>query len=305
MKLKKETRIGLIILGILAIVFWGFNFLKGRDIFKVTNDYYIKYDHIGGLKESSPVTLKGFKVGQVSYIDFDIKEPEKLMIIITIDSDVKIPKQSTALLYSADLMGSKAIELQMSDNQTFYKDKDTLSGKIQATVTMQLEPIKQGAQAMIGTVDTLLKSINLLLSEKAIQDVHTSLNSLAKVSQSISNQKSDIERIIQQTEEITSAVSSQQKNILRSIENVEAITDTLSKSRIKSLIAEMEQLTKELKLLTSNINSGQGTLGKLAQNDSLYFYLQHSGKSLDALLQDLKEHPKRYVHFSLFGKKEK
>jgi len=305
MKLKKETRIGLIILGILTIVFWGFNFLKGRDIFKVTNDYYIKYDHIGGLKESSPVTLKGFKVGQVSYIDFDIKEPEKLMIIITIDSDVKIPKQSTALLYSADLMGSKAIELQMSDNQTFYKDKDTLSGKIQATVTEQLEPIKQGAQAMIGTVDTLLKSINLLLSEKAIQDVHTSLNSLAKVSQSISNQKSDIERIIQQTEEITSAVSSQQKNILRSIENVEAITDTLSKSRIKSLIAEMEQLTKELKLLTSNINSGQGTLGKLAQNDSLYFYLQHSGKSLDALLQDLKEHPKRYVHFSLFGKKEK
>ncbi|MEI6347766.1 MAG: MlaD family protein [Bacteroidota bacterium] len=318
-KIKKEIKITLIFFITLVLFIWGINFLKGNDLFQNQRKFYAVYDNISGLMTANPVQINGFKVGMVSKIDFTNDNSGKILVEFMINESITIPKNTIAEIFSPDLLGSKAVELRLG-NGVAAKNKDTLIGKLQLgmsdQIATQIAPIKEKTERILSSMDTILLSVkgvfnlqnqqNLTASFNHIQLTLASLSSaMSSVDFIVTENKSKISNFIASLDDISKNIKNNNRKITNIIENFSSISDTLAKANFAKTIKSGEKAISDLQLMLDKVNKGEGTLGQLANNDTLYRNLQNTSESLNLLFKDMKNHPKKYVHFSIFGKKEK
>ncbi len=303
-----------------ALLLWGLNFLKGRDIFKKKITIYAVYKHVNGLSEANAVLINGFKIGQVKKISFVNDTTNRLLIEMIIESNISIPKGSVARIYSADLMGSKAIEIVPSHDRKYITDGDTLKSDIQTTlqeeVNKQVLPLKRKAETLILSIDSLISTVQLVLNkntrnnlEKSFESIHHAIKNLENITFRVdtlfSSEQGRIKRILQNVESITFNLKNNNDKIKKIIENFSVISDSLSKVDFVNTIKGAEKTLNQFSEIATKINKGEGSLGALINNDTLYNNLESSSKELNELIRDIKLNPHRYIRISVIGRNPK
>lgn len=320
MKVSKEFKIGLVVVCAIAAFIWGINFLKGSNLFSSRFYLYAVYPRIDNLIPANPVQINGFKVGQIKSISLiTIDGKTSVLVKFSLDEEIKIPKHSIARAVSADLLGTKAVEIIYSNHPEFVKNGDTLIAEteqgLKESFNKQIAPLQAKAENLIGSVDSVFSVVTLMLNAKTRQNIDETFESVRrsifslektayKMDDLIAVEKPKLSGILNNLNGITTNLNKSEQKINNVLNNFSNLSDSLSKSQLKSAISNADNTLKELNSLLTKINEGKGTLGKMAKNDSLYNNLNKSAEDLDKLLKDLKENPKRYVHFSLFGRKK-
>ena len=312
MKIKTEVKIGIIVLGTIALIIWGINFLKGKNVLKRTDVYYAVYDDVAGLKMSGSVILSGFKVGMINNIEFSKDRIDKVIVAFVINTEYNIPKNSIAQIYNSDIMGNKVIRIVPSGEKEFHKVGDTLIGNIDADmiskIQNQIAPLVESTTDVILGIDTLITSINKVLDPATQQKLQSALVNLESVTVSVSNQLSPggkLDKTFSSLQAFTLMLDENKDKLSSAFSNFESITDSVANANLTQTISNINSTFRESQILLEMINNGEGTIGLLATNDSLYNNLVSASENLSALLEDMNRNPKRYVHFSIFGKKEK
>ena len=306
LKFSKEIKAVLIILSGIFLFLLGYNFLNSTSLFKKENTLFALYENVEGLQVGTKVTVNGLSVGKVAKIDF-LSGTNKILVSFTIRNDVVFSKNSVAELYEAGLIGGKSIAIHpVYDNYLKFKSGDTLKSSVKPGLTdvvnQQIAPLQQKLEKVLSNADSLFSGVNNVLNTRGKNNLSTTLENL---SSAVKNSDEFISRL-------NSISKNQNKNINRTIENLSMITeslnkisDSLSKSSLKQTIYNFEKLSSNFNQVLKEIQNGNGTINKLIYQDSLYQNLKNSSKAIEILLKDLKSNPKRYVHFSLFGKREK
>jgi len=294
----REVKVGIMALVAIFVLYFGLNFLKGIDIFSPVSYYYASYENVGGLVASSPVYVKGFKVGQVEEVKYDFSKKESFVIKISVSNDIKLPKGAKIELYDEGLMGGKAIQLvyePINSTQTMYQPGDTVESQtgvgIMDKVTANLLP---KIESISTQTDSLIRSVRTLVANK---DLTKSLASIERTTADLSVSSSQLKKMM----------SSDVPHILSDVNTVTSdfkqISGNLKKIDFAATFASINHTIENLNLITDKVNSSEGTIGMLLNNKDLYINLSNTAASSDKLLIDLKNNPKRYVHFSLFGSK--
>lgn len=320
MKLSKEFKIGIVVVCAISAFIWGVSFLKGSNLF--SNKYYLYavYPKIDNLIPSSPLQINGYKIGQVKTMSL-IKKDGKNQVLVTflLSEDISIPKNSIARAVSADLLGAKAVEVVFSGETVYVENGDTLIAEteqgLKESFNKQLAPLQAKAENLIGSIDTVMNVVSSVLNTRTRANIDQSFESVRKAILSLeqtayklddmmASEKPKMASILTNLNGITGNLNKNEQKITNILNNFSNLSDSLAKTQLKSAVTNADNTLKELNILLAKINEGQGTIGKLAKNDSLYNNLNKSADDLDKLLKDLKENPRRYVHFSLFGRKK-
>lgn len=304
-KISRELKVGIAALVILALFYWGFSFLKGRNLFNGSlNSYYTTYKNINGLKKTSPVTISGFTVGKVLDIYFN-EDPEKkgeLIVEFTLDEDVHFSKNSIAKIYSGGIMGGKSLAIIPSYDGDDAKPGDYLKGKVEEDMFSKLDPLQAKIEDAILSIDVVAKNVGQLLNNEAIADLQSSFKKINTILSSVESTSESIDVMVKKNDD---KLNKTLTSVEATSHNLKIVSDSLAKVKILSISKKLEHTLANLDGITTGIEEGNGTLGKLVKDEELYHNLEAASKELEELLRDVKEHPKRFVHFSLFGKKEK
>lgn len=318
-KLNRESKIALIFIFALVVFVWGINFLKGSDLLQKTRRFYADYDNVSGLMTANPVLLNGFRIGLVTDMYFTDDKSGKVRVELTINKDVIIPKNSRARIINSDLLGSKAVQIILGDYGE-AKNGDLLIPEVQANlideVATQFTPIKIKAESILTSIDSIVSSMsmifnndtkeNLISSFENIKQTIIHLNgSLSSVDQVLSKDKNKLSNIIANIESISLNLKNNNAKISNALNNFSNISDTIAKANLATTIQNISTSVEQVQKMLDKINRGEGSLGQLANNDTLYNNLQGASENLNLLLKDMKENPKRYVGFSIFGNKDK
>ncbi|MGL4630818.1 MAG: MlaD family protein [Leadbetterella sp.] len=307
--MKREYKIGIFGTIALVIFYFGFNYLKGSDLFATNNEYYVYYNDATGLGISSPVIFNGVKVGRVLGMD-PVFDENKVMVTLAISKKIELSSNALAILIDDGLLGGKMIRLKLFPGGKLNADNvikgsmdmgmiDELTGKVEPTLknvdTLTLAITKlindfqytgTAVKALLGSASQTTAGVNGLVASNA-QNVNKVISDVNHLTQNLNNMVNDL--------------NSQLKPV---IGGVKSTTDSLNKLQLNQTVQALNATISDLNSTVKNINKGQGTLGKLTTNDSLYTNLENTTASLNTLLVDLKANPKRYVHFSLWGGKK-
>jgi phospholipid/cholesterol/gamma-HCH transport system substrate-binding protein len=315
--MKRQLIIGLIFAGSIALLYWGINFLKGLDIFSTNRVFYAEYDDVSGLQVAAPINVSGYKVGQVTDISFKKDQPGHLLVKFIVSENLDIPSNTVARIESADLLGSKAIVLKLGDSPVMAKSGDYLSGAQEASlmdeVSLQMLPLKAKVESLLSSFDSVLVVVQYIFNEttrdnldKTFESIRYTIANLERASSTVDTilrtQQSKLSNIFSNVESITLNIKNNNEEISRIITNFSELSDTLLMSNIKSTFENADKTMYELSEITRKINSGEGSVGMLLTNDTLYNNLEKASKELDLLLEDMRLNPNRYIHFSVFGK---
>lgn len=306
MKISNETKVGALTAISIIILILGYNLLRGNDIFSKSIKLYAVYDRVDQLTVSKPIYLNGFQIGRVD--DLSINKQGKIVARFDISKDINIPKNSIARISSLDLLGSKGVVLIRGNDFNFAKSGDTLISQIDQSLTESFNPVKDKAESMMGKMDSILTAINAIMDPGFQRNVNTSverisqtLTSVEKMSSELAGQTERLKNVFANVESITNNLKNNNEKITALITNLESISDQVAKANIKDVILNANKAMADFASITAQIQSGQGSMGKLLYDDKLYFNLAKSAEDLDKLLLDVKANPKKYVTFSVFG----
>ena len=319
MKYSKYVKLGVLIVITLTILIWGLSYLKGKDVFKKSNNYFVVYDRIDGLQESNKITMNGFQVGQVYNIQFLPDNSGRLVVTLMMDQNFKIPVNSVAQIISSDIMGTRTIKMVFSQEKTFYQSGDTIPGAIESDlkeqVSMQVLPLKNKAEQLLGTVDSAIVALTVILNEDArknlsqsFANINRSINNIEKTTsdlqQIVSAQKGNIQLTMENVRDITSALSKNSKELENTIKNMSSFSDTLSRLPITPVVENIALASEQLLDLINKMNSTESSAGLLLNDDQLYRSITELSENLSTLIKDIQTNPKRYLEFSAidFGK---
>lgn len=309
MKISNEVKVGIAFTLTIAGFFWGMNFLKGTDLFSTSNKYYVVYDDVNGIVKSNPVIMNGFKIGQVDKIIYAEDKSGRLIVTLRVDDNVFIPKSSNAVIVSSDLLGSKAIELEMSEDKTPAKNGDTLVGNVQSGLTDQIKPLKSKAEGLVTSLDSLSFALTQLINERSRSSLNNIFANLEHTTEGldkmVNNSNSKLNSMLANIDGVAGNLNNRQSDINGILKNVNSLSDSLSRLQLNLTIEKLNKTIAELNSVLGKIDNSQGSLGKLVNDDSLYNNLNSASANLDKLLIDLKANPGRYVNISVFGKKNK
>jgi phospholipid/cholesterol/gamma-HCH transport system substrate-binding protein len=300
--------VGLLALVSGVILYLGFNFLKGSDFFSPNNNYYVVYDNIGGLTESNTVMLNGWAVGRVKKIELLQDQGNKLRVTLDINKDVILTDSTAAVLASSSVLGGKAISLTIGNGKRVLQDEDTL---IAATEKNLSEMINEKITPITENVDTALVNLNVLIKKfQAMSgNIDATLVNLRATSSTLNSTLAQNQRAIQgiasNLHTLSASMNDPQTGVRPLLGKFNSFADTLSQMQLAQTVERTNRSIDNLNQMLTQINQGQGSLGKLTKNDSLYNNLNQFAANLDALVVDLKANPKRYVSISVFGRKEK
>jgi phospholipid/cholesterol/gamma-HCH transport system substrate-binding protein len=291
------------------MLFVGVNYLKGLNVLSSSRSFYAKYENISGLQVGSSVLLNGFKVGMVSNLELLVEDNQNLLITLSIVKDFNIPSNSVCRIVNQDLMGTKGISLILGDNQAYANIGDTLlssiEGSLQDEVNAQILPLKQKAEELIGSVDSVMMIVTAVLNKDTRENLRNSLSSLDKTFALMSRTMIKVDslvllnderlsKIISNLESITSNLEEGNGEIKTILTNFASISDSLAKSNILSTLQNINSIT-------TKINKGEGSIGLLIKDDKIYQNFEKSTKELAELIEDIKKNPSRYVNFSIIG----
>lgn len=319
----REIRTALVALITVFAFVWGYNFVKGNNIFVKQTNYYTLYDEIDGLTESSPVVVNGFKVGIVRDIYFLDPTSGKIVVEMVMTADnLVITKDTKAKLVSSDLFGSKSIEL-IRGSAASAAPGDTLTSEIEGAlleeltnVSKSLIPLKVKAEKMIQTLDTLLMDFRDIVGEgsrpshlnQAFKDLASTMENLKSLTGKVDHivdEDGSLGQILSQVESFTSTLEKNQGEIDNLLGNLSSFSDTLVAADLAATINNANRTFAELSEVLEKVNNGEGSIGKLMKDEAVYDNLEKATADLDKLLVDMKARPGRYIHFSVFGKKDK
>ncbi len=314
MKINNETKVGIITVLSVTILILGYNYLKGTEVFTDTVDIYAEYAQINGIKESNPILYNGYAVGKVS--NLELTERGTIIATLTLKPGLQIPDNTIAKIISQDLLGAKAVVLQFGDSRTFIEEGDTLRTdtemSLAESVNSEVLPVKQKAEKLLSTMDSILVSIQYILNpnfrsniDQSFASIKRSIETLevtaTRVDSMVKYQAARFKVISSNIESISSNLKNNNQKISDIISNIDQISDSLTRINFISTIDRANKALEDIAIITEKINTGQGTLGMLVNDDKLYHNLNQSSRDLDRLLVDLRLNPKRYVNVSVFG----
>jgi phospholipid/cholesterol/gamma-HCH transport system substrate-binding protein len=304
-KISNEVKIGITALITILVFIWLYNFLKGKDLFSSTSHYYVIYDKVGGLAESSPVEVNGYKVGVVQSIRFIDPESGRLLVTLSVDKGFKLPEQTVAEITTATLIAGMKIQLVYGKGPGTYSSGDTIPGRLAESIVTRLEnvlgPLKNKVTDLISVIDSVVGSINDVMDPQFKTNLRSGVASLSNTAKSI--EEAELKETLENINKFTQMLAENSNKLTSTFSSLETVADTLAAADIYNSINILKSSLEKASVLINNLNEGQGTAGQLMTNDSLYKNLSSSLESLNLLLLDMKANPKRYVHFSLFGKK--
>lgn len=295
----KEVQIALVAIVGIVILFFGLKFLKGLSVFSTSSTYYAEFDDISGLTNSAPIYANGFKVGSVSGIDYDYSQRGQIKASLDLDKQMTLPVGTRAEIES-DLMGNVQVNLILPRDvaQTIPVGGTIDGGKALGALAKAGDMIPD-IQRMLPKLDSIMASLNAILADPAIKNT---LRNADKIT-------SDLTVTTQQLNSLMAQVNTKMPTMLSKADatlgNAEKVTKSLSELDVASTMAKVNMTLDNVQAMTAKLNSNEGSLGLLMRDPQLYNNLTSTMGSADSLLIDLKAHPKRYVHFSLFGRKDK
>jgi phospholipid/cholesterol/gamma-HCH transport system substrate-binding protein len=310
-KLSNEVKVGAVAIVTILVFIWLYNFLKGKEYFKSTVYYYSVYDHVGGLAESSPVEINGYKVGVVQSIDFINETSGKLLVVFSVSRGFKLPKNTVAEITPVSIIAGMKVQFVYGNGPGFYSPGDTIPGRLAESllnvVENELHPIKEKMISLINVLDSTISSLNEIMDPEFRKNLQGTMANLNSTSESIDNiigsKEKDLKATLENISKFSRMLSDNTEKMSSTFSNLESITDTLAAADIYTSVLNLKKSLEKASSLLDNLNNGKGSAGQLFTNDSLYINLNNSLANLNLLLQDMKTNPKRYVHFSLFGKK--
>lgn len=290
-----------------VLLFSGFRFLKGLDVFKSSYKYYAVYSDVSGLTEGNAVIVNGLSVGNVTKIELIPGPAHAMLVTMTIDKKIKMGKQSEVVLTSHDILGTKVIDLKISDVGAMLQEEDTLKATIETPLT---ETLKQAAMPLVRNLDSSSQILNRLMHNfsNTSKQLDKTLATYEEAGQAtnalIRNNQANVTGITTNMNALSHSLISTEKSLRGVLDKMNRIGDTLNKAQIAATVQQANQTLIALNKTLTGIEQGKGTLGKMVKTDSLHRNMNATLKATEALLSDLKEHPSRYVHFSIWGKKE-
>lgn len=313
MKFSNEAKVGILVTVALAALLWGLNYLKGKDVFTSRNTYYAVYDNVDGLVKSNPIFMNGFRIGIVNAIDFMPDKSGKLLVTLKIDRHVFVSKDAIAKIFNSDLIGTKAMRIDLGSSLNAADDNDTLQAELESGLAQQLgkqvAPIKDKTEHLIVSLDSVVQMMHALLDPSTQNNLRSGIghlnNSLASIDHMVSDDNGKLKMMIDNINSITNNLKSNQQQINNILTNISNVSDSLAAANFAETIRKADQVLGQSQEMLTKINQGQGTLGKMVNDQQLYDNLSATSHDLDELMKDLKANPKRYVHFSVFGKKGK
>jgi len=297
MNISKEVRIAIVsIVAIIAFIL-GANFLKGRNFLKPERTFYAFYDNANNLISSSAVFVSGMKVGRVSKLEFVGPRDPRIKATIVINERLDIPKNTIARIATADLLGTRIIELIFSDETEFLRSGDTLIGDVEVTmmeeVFSQLMPMKDKIEGLVTSLDTLTNAMVAIFNEQAQQRIQNSIRDLSTSLANVRNLTSTANRML----------NNQHENVAKILENFAKISEDLNNANFATTVNALQNTLAQTDSLIKNLNEGEGSAGRLLNDQRLYDELTNSAANLSRLLEDMQANPRRYVQFSLFGRR--
>jgi len=310
-KISNEFKIGAISFVTILAFIWLYSFLKGRDFFNPNATYYIIYNDINGLTETNPVEINGYKAGVVNEISFINDQTGRLLVTISINKDFTLPENTTAEITTFSLVAGMKIRLVFGNGPGVYKDGDTIPGILSESIIKKLEtqlkPITEKITGIIGVLDSVLTGINDIMGPGFRNDMKSTMSNLNSASRNmndmISSKEAGLKSMIADMNKFSKMLGENSEKLGASIGNLKTISDTLAAADIYATVTNLKLTLEKTAGIMGKINEGEGSAGQFLTNDSLYINLNNSVKSLDLLLKDFKENPKRYVNVSVFGKK--
>ncbi len=304
-KLSKELKTGIISVLVIAIFIWGFSFLKGSNLLDNSRGFYAEYNNVQGLSPSAPVTINGLKVGTINSIDFHPEKVGKLVVKFSLNSDFKFSKNSIAQIYSPDFISGKSIKILTSFVGDNAVSGDTLRGNIEAGIlgalNDQIAPLQSKVESFLINADTLLQGFNVIFDQESQVNLKQSIAKLNRTLSTFENASTSLDNMLSSNGKIDSILS----NATLASNNLVSLTDSLNNANLKTTIKKLETTLNSFNGILTSVENGEGSIGKLLKDEGLYKNLEGASKEMEELLRELKLNPKRFVHFSLFGKRPK
>ncbi len=318
MKIKREYSIAGMMLGGIALLVFGLNYLKGLDLFQKRTLFHAVYRDVSGITPSTPLFFHGYKVGQVVHTRLLQDGTGRIAVTFQLDADeLKLPKDTRLQIYSADLF-TRAVQVVPGDSSVMAERGDTLLGDAQLSLTEsvneQIDPLKRKAEGMIASIDSVLSSVQGILNKDArghldasFADLHSTMTSVKQTAQRLdallAAESENMKLAMDNLTRLSNTLAANQGRLNSIFANVDSLTAALASGDLQKVMKDLSATSAELRSTLTRINSGEGTLGQLVTNDSLYHNLEAASRELDLLLEDLRVNPNRY--FSVFGKKDK
>ena len=319
MKISNESKVGALTAISITVLILGFNFLKGKTLFKTGNYIFAKYQDTKGLMVSNPVYVNGFQVGSVIDIENTDYNLHSILVTVKLNESYKIPTNSVASIKDNPL-GTPSIVIKLGDNSSFLKPQDTIATRnaigLFDYAMNKLEPVTDQIKVTVQSLDSVLKNINRIFDpntknnlQEAIANINTTTTSLivsaAAIESMLDKQSGAITSSVNNINSVTKNLADHNKEVAATLSNLEKTTNKLAAADISGTIGNLKTAIDNLNVLVKKAASDEGSLGKLINDKTLYNNLNNSLKSANTLLDDLRVHPKRYVQFSVFGKKDK
>lgn len=308
MKISREFKVGAITILALLLLYYGINYLKGQDLFNNKTIIYAEYKQVDGLSPARPVNINGLKVGQVDDIYFHPDGSGRIIVAMNINTDFPIASNSVAQITS-DILGNRAVELVLGDNTDYIMDGDTLNSKIQLSiaeeVNEQVRPIKEKAEKLIGSIDTVMILASAFLNEETRNNFRSTFGKLQDVvdrlSDAVKRSEDNIVNSVDDLNKITSTVEGNRGELDAIFKNLAQLSDSLASINFGQTFTKLDSTLQRTNAIMAKIDAGTGSAGALVNDRELYDNLTEVTEQLNLVLLDLKYNPKRYVHFSLFG----
>ncbi len=301
MKIRNEIQVGIVGLVTIAILFFGIKFLKGSDLLSSYKSYYSIYDNVSGMHESSYIYVNGLKVGYIKGIEPMDKINRRFLVEIAVEKDVEIPKDSKLVVFSDGLLGGKALRIDAGTSTQILAKNDTIAGIIEDglmdALSSKVNPIMSDLSSVVKRIDTLSASLNNTFNAQNQENIRQTLANINKASKKldhivlnaddlIAKDKQKLDRIITNIESVT--------------ENLSAISENIDKNKIANVIDNVNSSLVALNSVLGKIENGEGNLGMLVNDDKLYNNLNESTQKLNALIEDIKQNPKKYINIKVF-----
>lgn len=319
MKVSNETKIGALTVVALTFLVLGYNFLQGRSVFKTGNFLYAKYNQTSQLMPSNPVFINGFQIGSVYSTDAADETLQQIIVEIKLKDSYQIPDNSVAII-EGSLLGTPSIKIIMGNSTVYLQKGDTMqtqeAGGMFDGIAVKLEPVSNQLQRTLASLDTVLLNVNSVLdpsTKNNLQSVISNLNkatagivvSTASLQQLLNTQTGALAGSLNNVNSFTKTLADNNDKIAGTLTNLETTTEKFSKLDLDTTMKNLDDGVKQLNEIITKINTGNGSMGALINDKTLYSNLNSTVRSLNTLMDDLRVNPKRYVNISVFGKKEK
>lgn len=287
----------------IALLIFGYSFLKGQNLLDNDRTFYAVYDNVEGLAPSSNVTINGFEVGKITDIDF-LDNTGRLLVTFSVKDDFQFSNSSIAQIYGGGLIGGKSLAiLPVYEKGNMAKSGDTLTGQIDEgifeLVNDRLTPLQKKVEAVIRDTDSVLTAVNDVLDKDTRENLRVAIANISATSVAFKNASQSLNGLLSDN---SNKLNRTFTNLDEITTNFNKISDTLSQVEFKRVVDNLDKVVADFESISSKLDRGEGTAGKLINDDQMYVNLERATKQMEELLQDIKLNPKRYVHFSVFGK---